>query len=117
ESHSAAASLAGSILGENDGWGCRPGTCHRRAQSGTAQAASVEPETEVGQRSICFSRKAACAPYLARQAGPGHVMQFRPVVIEGIAEELFPEALQPGQGLDVSAACRGGKRGRSDRRH
>ena len=44
--------------------------------------------------------------------GAAHIMQFRPVGIEGPGDELVPESTDSGQGVGaVAPACRGGKGG------
>jgi hypothetical protein len=55
----------------------------------------------------------------AGRARAAHIMQFRPVGIEGPDEELAPEGEQPGEwaGASVAAVRRGVERGRSHGRH
>jgi hypothetical protein len=53
------------------------------------------------------------------RAWAAHIVQFRPVRIEGSGEEMLPKSLEFGErpGLSVVADCRGGEGYRSDRCH
>src|ERR1700733_2820013 len=55
----------------------------------------------------------------AGRARSAHVMQFRPVGVECLGEEIAEEGADSGEGIGVSVAafCRGGKGCRIDARH
>jgi hypothetical protein len=65
---------------------------------------------------ISSTRHVLGAPGRARAA---HIVQFRPVRIEGSGEEMLPKSLEFSERLDLSvvADCRGGEGYRSDRCH
>jgi len=80
-------------------------------------AAAAYPQSEIaGLQPECCIRAVFGPPGGARAA---HIMQFRPVGVECLGEELPQEGLESGKGVGRSSAAdnRGGERGRRNRCH
>jgi hypothetical protein len=90
---------------------------HKKSACGPKTSAGA-PKAAFGQLpgEISSTGHVLGAPGRARAA---HIVQFRPVRIEGSGEEMLPKSLEFSERLDLSvvADCRGGEGYRSDRCH
>ena len=94
------------------------GKRHGRAQCFGTQAPVASKRRRIGVGELVFGRQSAGVAArrhllgAAGRTGAAHVMQFRPVGIEGPDEEKAPELTDLGENVSLSvAAGRGGGEG------
>jgi hypothetical protein len=92
----------------------------RHQISAANPAADGDADSGIGTvKSVWLARCVGSLLGAAGRAGSTHIMQLRPVGIEGAGEELAPELADFGQRVQPSLAgvSRGAERARSDHRH